>query len=549
MTTSDVKQPIIKMKLRIVTNLLFVAFTVANANYYVPNIPRPRCPPLPPDTVGICVDLCTDYSCPGDQLCCSNGCGRVCKDAYYDGCPGGLQLACKPPACDVTTCPRQIEATCRPTCFGCIPHFFDQFNNEVTEKCGCLNGEQPVQCFDNPCRQKKCRRHPKAVCRTNTCGTCEAIFYDRFGNEVNCEPVCKQEKDPGPCEALIPRYYYNTESRRCERFIYGGCQGNENNFKTLKKCQRTCGHDICKQPKDSGPCEAAISRYFFNTKSQACEQFIYGGCQGNDNNFKTLQKCQIKCGGYKFDPKCPSVPRDQAGICIFSCSSNSDCKREGQICCSNGCGSTCVYPPLDKRCPPPDPEIIRTLPFRICPQPSCFSNDVCRKGDICCSNGCQQNCISPPFTDPRCLIAREKPGRRRERCQSNLDCRNGKICCSNGRGTECQEVPDQVYRCPAPIAPVSQISCPKICDTNSDCRSDHMCCDLICGTHCTAKPRPCDPNESMHKCINLCEGLVCRKYPGAKCRVHGCSGCKAEFYDDQDRRVKDCDDIIPPPYL
>nr|XP_039258637.1 papilin-like [Styela clava] len=452
------------MKLHIAMNLLFVACTVANDNYYVPNIPRPRCPSLPPDTVGICADLCTDYSCPGDQLCCSNGCGRVCKDAYYDGCPGGGQLACKPPACDVTTCPRQIEATCRPTCFGCIPHFFDQFNNEVTEKCECRNGELPVQCSDNPCRQKKCRRHPKAVCRTNTCGKCEAIFYDRFGNEVNCKPVCKQEKYPGPCKANMPRYYYNTESKRCERFIYGGCQGNENNFKTLKKCQRTCGHDICKQPKDSGPCEAAISRYFFNTKSQACEQFFYGGCEGNDNNFETLQKCQSKCGGYKFDPKCPKY----------------------------------------KRCPAPDPEIIRTLHARRCLHPSCFSNDVCQRGNICCSNGCQQNCISPPY---------------------------------------------QVYRCPAPIAPVSQTACPKICDTNSDCRSGYMCCDLFCGTHCTAKPRPCDPNEPMHKCINLCEGLVCRKYPGAKCRVHGCSGCKAEFYDDQNRRVKDCDDIIPPPYL
>ena len=39
--------------------------------------------------------------------------------------------------------------------------------------------------------------------------------------------------EAGPCFALKPRYFFNFETRRCEQFIYGGCRGNENNFATM----------------------------------------------------------------------------------------------------------------------------------------------------------------------------------------------------------------------------------------------------------------------------------------------------------------------------
>ena len=54
-------------------------------------------------------------------------------------------------------------------------------------------------------------------------------------------PVCLLPKVTGPCRAAFRRYYYNNSKKRCELFIYGGCQGNKNNFKTLGACKRTCG--------------------------------------------------------------------------------------------------------------------------------------------------------------------------------------------------------------------------------------------------------------------------------------------------------------------
>ncbi|XP_063154091.1 protease inhibitor 1-like [Candoia aspera] len=44
----------------------------------------------------------------------------------------------------------------------------------------------------------------------------------------------------GPCRAYKRRFFYNRASRRCGRFIYGGCRGNANNFKTLQECRFTC---------------------------------------------------------------------------------------------------------------------------------------------------------------------------------------------------------------------------------------------------------------------------------------------------------------------
>ncbi len=57
--------------------------------------------------------------------------------------------------------------------------------------------------------------------------------------------VCDLPLEPGPgeitCLGYFPRYYYNSKVGKCLKFIYGGCGGNKNNFKTEEECERTCG--------------------------------------------------------------------------------------------------------------------------------------------------------------------------------------------------------------------------------------------------------------------------------------------------------------------
>ena len=53
----------------------------------------------------------------------------------------------------------------------------------------------------------------------------------------------------------------------------------------------------CNLPLKTGPCKAAIPRFFYNPRTHECERFTYGGCQGNANNFKTLEDCEVSCAG------------------------------------------------------------------------------------------------------------------------------------------------------------------------------------------------------------------------------------------------------------
>jgi papilin len=105
----------------------------------------------------------------------------------------------------------------------------------------------------------------------------------------------------GPCKAAFPRYYFNPASQQCVLFSWGGCQPNLNNFLTLAECQKVCPVNPCKQALKVGPCKAAITRFYFDSVTQKCKKFSWGGCQPNLNNFLTLEECQKVCP-VKVDP-------------------------------------------------------------------------------------------------------------------------------------------------------------------------------------------------------------------------------------------------------
>ncbi|NWR35547.1 TFPI1 inhibitor, partial [Tachuris rubrigastra] len=127
--------------------------------------------------------------------------------------------------------------------------------------------------------------------------------------------VCAMKADDGPCKAIHIRYFFNIQSRKCEVFEYGGCHGNENNFLTLEECQKKCvvtgqysfsyspissfasinQPDFCFHEKDPGICRGYFTRYYYNKETKLCEVFKYGGCLGNQNNFKNLEDCQSTC--------------------------------------------------------------------------------------------------------------------------------------------------------------------------------------------------------------------------------------------------------------
>ena len=138
-------------------------------------------------------------------------------------------------------------------------------------------------------------------------------FLEMFSSVlVRAEDICHQPKKVGSCKAAFSRYYFNSAVGECKEFTYGGCQGNENNFKTLEACQKKC--DICKLPEEPGLCLGYFTRYYYDSKAGECKDFIYGECVGNENNFKTLKACKKKC-----DKKCDICKlQAEAGPCFSS---------------------------------------------------------------------------------------------------------------------------------------------------------------------------------------------------------------------------------------
>nr|P00986.1 RecName: Full=Kunitz-type serine protease inhibitor 2; AltName: Full=Venom basic protease inhibitor 2; AltName: Full=Venom basic protease inhibitor II [Naja nivea] len=51
---------------------------------------------------------------------------------------------------------------------------------------------------------------------------------------------CELPAETGLCKARIRSFHYNRAAQQCLEFIYGGCGGNANRFKTIDECHRTC---------------------------------------------------------------------------------------------------------------------------------------------------------------------------------------------------------------------------------------------------------------------------------------------------------------------
>ena len=87
------------------------------------------------------------------------------------------------------------------------------------------------------------------------CKTLALMIYDKNENEFSllykiqsknmicsglCNP-CYQDLDTGnKCRKSMFRWHYNLNKEKCTEFIYNGCGGNDNNFKSLTDCNRIC---------------------------------------------------------------------------------------------------------------------------------------------------------------------------------------------------------------------------------------------------------------------------------------------------------------------
>ncbi|XP_044011690.1 papilin isoform X3 [Aphidius gifuensis] len=297
---------------------------------------------------GCCPDNSTAARGPENEGCgCKYTTHGCCPNRFtpangpnFEGCPCyTYQFGCCPDGVTIAKGPHSQGCGCENTEFKCCsdgrtpatgPNFAG-CNCDASKYGCCLDGIEEAQ-SDNFDGCLAVPTNPGAACALTTDrGSCRNFtvqwFYDteyggcsrfwyggcegndnRFKSQEECKEICVEPKgrdacylpkSTGPCEGYNPTWYYDSDRKQCGQFIYGGCLGNANKFKTRDECEQLCtvsdNVDPCEQEKESGPCQGNFTRWYFNKDSKHCEQFRYGGCKGNNNNFLTESSCHQKC--------------------------------------------------------------------------------------------------------------------------------------------------------------------------------------------------------------------------------------------------------------
>ncbi|CAJ0583719.1 unnamed protein product, partial [Mesorhabditis spiculigera] len=208
------------------------------------------------------------------------------------------------------------------------------------------------------------------------------------------EKVCTEPRHSGnPCansRPAVTRYYFDQSTGSCRSFQFSQCGGNSNNFNSLEECEGYCVDTQCEngQPYRVGAVNAAcsmsslntcprqhvcttpsfgpspiccpiqeltcnevvsagtpcfgkqmtIQRFYFNPSTRKCQPFQYYGCNGNGNNFNSMDQCADFCLN-AIDTACGGVaplvdPNNRAQKCdrAVGCPDGYNCNPEGYCC-------------------------------------------------------------------------------------------------------------------------------------------------------------------------------------------------------------------------
>uniref|UniRef100_A0A914KSL0 BPTI/Kunitz inhibitor domain-containing protein n=1 Tax=Meloidogyne incognita TaxID=6306 RepID=A0A914KSL0_MELIC len=337
---------------------------------------------------------------------------------------------------------------------------------------------------------------------------------------------CQIPRAGGTGDELIPRWYFDAGAHKCKRFLYRGMHGNANNFVTAMSCSETCENTDYLASATRNPCSngwpardlagkqflcgtsdsrcpagyfchlgelatlnvccelstaasnrcnlalrigegiANLKRFYFNTLTRKCTEFVYKGIKGNENSFLTIDECKAICE--KLPNPCPmhydlGERKECTGTDGQSCGRGEWChigsKIETTACCPAAVVDICKLP-LDLgqgienltrwyAVNLEDPCMRECRPFQYRGMKGNQNNFLTKTE---CEARCKSECpisLNPCSENGQILLNKEgKPHRcnstKSGQCPPNYWCHIGAnvettVCCSSGVGKACNQ--------------------------------------------------------------------------------------------------------------
>ena len=230
----------------------------------------------------------------------------VCKEFYYGGCDGNNNRFVSRRDCEMKCWNSQDICKLKKIRGPCSGKFVQWYYDPESDQClpfsysGCCGNANRFSQKES-CETQCKINHGSPVIPFPTPTERE--------NRQATDSTCVAPVDPGSCRAYLSQYYYDVNENICRTFIYTGCGGNSNRFESMSQCESRCvasrGDDkpltvaekevVCRLEADQGTCSETHARWFYDPTSFTCLPFVYTGCAGNKNRFKSFETCLKFC--------------------------------------------------------------------------------------------------------------------------------------------------------------------------------------------------------------------------------------------------------------